>query len=388
MQFRKFGEMSPAVSVLGFGCMRLPTHDGNPLSGQIDEAEAIKMIRHAIDRGVNYLDTAYPYHAGSSEILVGKALRNGYRDKVLLATKSPIWFVQQTGDFDRYLNEQLQKLQTDCIDCYLLHGLDRRRWEDTVLKLGLLGRAEAAVRSGSIRYIGFSFHDSFESFEQIIRGYEGWDFCQIQYNYLDTENQAGVQGLQLAAAAGLGVVVMEPLLGGRLANPPAPVRSVFDEYRIKHSPSDWALQWLWNQPEVSVVLSGMGAMDQVVSNLRSAERAGVESLTMEDLGLIERVRRKYQEKTPIPCTKCGYCIPCPNGVNIPKVFELFNDGFIHEKPGLPRMFYTKFLPEGQRASACIACDECVEKCPQKIAIPGWMPKVHGVLGEGREYSLL
>ena len=169
MQFRKFGEKGPAVSVLGFGCMRLPTHDGNPLSGRIDEAEAVRMIRYAVDQGVNYLDTAYPYHSGNSELLVGKALKDGYREKVLLATKSPVWFIQQAEDFDRYLNEQLQKLQTDCIDCYLLHGLGKARWENTVLKLGLLRRAEAAVRDGRIRYLGFSFHDGFEAFEQIVR---------------------------------------------------------------------------------------------------------------------------------------------------------------------------------------------------------------------------
>jgi predicted aldo/keto reductase-like oxidoreductase len=385
MQYRRFGKMNPDVSALGFGCMRLPTRDGNPLSGNVDETETVRMIRRAIDRGVNYVDTAYPYHAGHSEVATGKALKDGYRDRVRLATKCPVWLVRSKSDFDRYLDEQLGRLDTDRIDCYLFHALDRKRWKETVLGLGLLRSAESAVRDGRIGRIGFSFHDDADTFLKIVDGYDGWDFCQIQHNYMDTQNQAGTAGLKYAASRGLGVVVMEPLLGGRLANPPKPVKAVFEGHSKKRIPADWALQWLWNQPEVSTVLSGMGAMKQVEENLLSAERSGVRSLDEEDLELIRRVERTYREKTPIPCTQCGYCMPCPNGVNIPRNFELFNDGFIHEDPRGARSVYTRFFPENERADRCIQCGECLGKCPQKIPIPEWMPKVHGVLGEGKAF---
>ncbi len=386
MQFRKFGRHDFTVSALGFGCMRLPTHDGNPTSGNVDEAESIRMIRLAIDRGVTYVDTAYAYHGGHSETVTGKALKAGYRDRVMLATKAPMWLIRKTEDFDRFLNEQLTKLQTDRIDCYLFHALNRKTWEGSVLKLGLLQRAEAAVRDGRIRRIGFSFHDGPEAFRQIIDGYSRWDLCQIQYNYLDVENQAGTEGLKHAASRGLAVVVMEPLLGGRLANPPDPVRGLFNQApRRSASAADWAFQWLWTQPEVSTVLSGMSAMRQVEENLRSAEASGVGSLTSGDMELIGKVRQAYRSMHPIPCTRCGYCMPCPHGVEIPRNFELYNDGSIHRNAGIPRFYYSAFMPEAERAAACVQCGECLEKCPQTIDIPGWMPKVHGVLGGGEDY---
>ena len=386
MQFRRFVRSNPTVSALGFGCMRLPTMDQSPLSGNVNEAESIRMIRRAIDGGVNYFDTAYPYHMGNSETVLGKALKDGYRNKVCLATKSPTWLLNSTEDFDKFLGEQLQRLQTDHIDCYLFHGLDLKRWENTVLKLNLLERAESALLDGRIRNLGFSFHDNYAAFEKIVGGYKGWDFCQIQYNYMDTENQAGSQGLKYAASKGLAVVVMEPLLGGRLATPPEPIRAIFDNYPKQSSPVDWALQWLWNQPEVSVVLSGMGTMSQVEANLRSADRSGAHSLAHDDLEMIEGVRLRLREKIPIPCTKCGYCVPCPHDVNIPRNFELYNDGFIYDNVTFPRLAYLRFMPEKERAHACVECRECLDKCPQKIAIPDWLPKVHGVLGEGKDFA--
>jgi predicted aldo/keto reductase-like oxidoreductase len=380
MKYRRFGTLDWDVSVLGFGCMRLPTKDGRGYSEQVEERESIALIRRAIDRGVNYVDTAYPYHGGQSEIVLGKALQDGYRSKVRLATKSPVWLIQKPEDFDLYLREQLDRLQAEHIDFYLLHSLNSPRWP-SILKFDVLRRAEAAVRDGRIGHIGFSFHDDFELFKKIVDAYPGWEFCQIQYNYMDIENQAGTAGLRYAAAKGLAVVVMEPLLGGRLANPPAAVARFLGDGPARRSPVDLALQWLWNQPEVATVLSGMGAMSQVEDNLRSAERAAVGSLTAEESALIERLRRAYLDRAAIPCTKCDYCMPCPNGVNIPRNFELYNDAIIHDDPTAPRFTYGRFLEEKERASACIQCRECEGKCPQSIEISDWMPKVHETLGK-------
>jgi predicted aldo/keto reductase-like oxidoreductase len=379
MQFRKFGRLDWNASVLGFGCMRLPTVDGNPNSSNINEAEAVRMIRHALDRGVNYFDTAYVYHEGHSETVLGKALL-GLRDGVKIATKCPVWLIQKESDFDRMLNEQLHKLQTDHVDFYLLHALSKSRWNEYVLKYKLIEKAEAAIRDGRIRHLGFSFHDNYESFADIVNGYDHWAFCQIQYNYMDTENQAGTRGLQLAAAKGLAVVIMEPLLGGRLARPPLSIRQVIDRCGVKRSPADWALQWLWNQPEVSVVLSGMNNLDQLTANLDSAAHAASHSFQAPDLKLIADVQQLYRERTAIPCTKCSYCMPCPNGVNIPANFEIYNEAFLHEDIPGARFKYQIFIPETARANACIACHTCEDHCPQAIPISEWMPKVHALLG--------
>jgi predicted aldo/keto reductase-like oxidoreductase len=385
MQYRRFGKTDWSASVLGFGCMRLPTADGNPMSGNIIEDEAIRMIRYGIDHGVNYVDTAYPYHSGNSEIVTGKALQNGYREKVKLATKSPVWLINQAADFDKYLNEQLTKLQTDRIDFYLLHALGKESWEHKVLKFNLLKKAEAAIEDGRIGHLGFSFHDGPDAFPIIIDGYDKWTFCQIQYNYMDTDNQAGTKGLKYAAAKGLAVVVMEPLLGGKLAKPPKTVQEVFNGFGKKRSAADWALQWIWNQPEVSLVLSGMSTMNQVEENITSANLAAINSLTTEEIQLIEEVRLKYQARAAIPCTGCSYCMPCPNGVEIPRNFGLYNDSFMHEAHKVSQALYLRFFEEGERASACIQCRICEDKCPQKIAISEWMPKVHALLGEGKAY---
>jgi uncharacterized protein len=383
MQYRKLGSLGPMVSALGFGCMRLPTVDGIPQSPNIDEAETIRMIRHAVDEGVNYVDTAYPYHSGKSEVVTGQALRDGYRDKVILATKSPIWLIEKPADFDKYLAEQLARLQTDRIDFYLFHGLGTERWEGAVLKHNLIERAEAAVKDGRIGHIGFSFHDVPEAFKRLVDGYDGWDFCQIQYNYMDTENQAGTAGLKYAASKGLAVIVMEPLLGGRLAVPPPAAADVFRASARGWSPAEWALQWLWDQTEVSTVLSGMKAMTEVEENLGAAGRSAPGTLEAGDREVIERARKVLLERASIPCTRCGYCQPCPSGVDIPRNFELYNECVIYDDPAIPRLWYTRFLEDGEKACACTACRACEEKCPQGIAISELMPEVHAVLGENR-----
>lgn len=383
MRYRRFGRLAKDVSALGFGCMRLPTLDGIPQSDNIDEALTIRMIRHAVDRGVNYIDTAYPYHNGRSEVVTGKALRDGYRARVMLATKSPVWQVAKPADFDVYLNEQLGRLETGHIDVYLFHALNAERWENIVCRHGLIERAEAAVRDGRIGHIGFSFHDKAETFRKIVDEYSGWDVCQIQYNFMDTENQAGTAGLKYAAARGIGVVVMEPLLGGRLANPPQSAAEVFRTAGDGLSPAEWALQWVWDQPEVSTALSGMKAMAEVEENLRAADRSGAGSLDARGHALIERARKALLERVPIPCTSCGYCRPCPSGVNIPRNLELYNDCVVYDDPAIPRAIYSRFLPEGERAAACTGCRECEAKCPQGIPISEYMPEVNAVLGQGK-----
>jgi uncharacterized protein len=384
MLYRKFGNDDWEVSILGVGCMRLPTSDGIPISVNIVEDEAIAMIRRAIDEGINYVDTAYTYHEGRSEVVLGMALRDGYRERVRIATKSPVWMVEKADDFERFLEEQLERLQVGPIDYYLFHGLGKKRW-DTLLEQGLLARAEAAVADGRIRHIGFSFHDAYGAFEEIINDYDGWSMCQIQYNYMDTENQAGTQGLRHAAARGIPVVVMEPLLGGNLARPPQDVQEIFDAYPEKRTPADWALQWIWDQPEVAVVLSGMRSMQELEENMLTAKRSQERALKEEDRRLIARVRQTFEAKAAIPCTGCGYCMPCPHGVDIPANFGLYNNGIIYDDLLVSRFRYFRFLDDADKASACNACGECEEKCPQDVRVSELMPVVHAVLGEGKPY---
>jgi hypothetical protein len=379
MQYRNFGKLDWKVSALGFGCMRLPCADGKRGSADIDEAEAIRMLRRAIDAGVNYVDTAYPYHEGKSELLVGKALKDGYREKVRLATKLPTWMVEGPQDFDRFLNEQLAKLQTDHIDFYLIHSLNKGFWRNVVVKHDLLREAERAMADGRIGHLGFSFHDNYESFAEIVNGSDLWSFCQIQYNYMDIENQAGTRGLKLAAEKGLAVVVMEPLMGGRLADPPPAIAETLAQDPARRSPAQLAFEWVWDQPEVSVVLSGMSTMEQVVENLRFADEAGVGKLSAAEQELLARVREQYKARITIPCTQCGYCMPCPNGLNIPVNFDFFNYAHTYDDVGAARFRYKFVLKEEQRAGACIACGICEELCPQQIPISDWMPKVAKLL---------
>ncbi|MDQ7094501.1 aldo/keto reductase [Desulfosporosinus sp. PR] len=365
MHYRKFGRLDFQTSILGFGCMRLPILDGDP--SKINEPEAISLIRQAIDNGVNYLDTAFPYHQGQSEILVGKALQDGYRAKVKLATKLPVSRCQSFADFDRFLDEQLAKLQTDHIDFYLLHGLSKATW-DRVKSLNYERFLEKALADGRINYAGFSFHDKYPVFQEIVDAYP-WTFCQIQYNYMDTEFQAGTKGLRYAAEKGLAVVIMEPLKGGKLVkNPPPSILKLWDKAAVKRSPAEWALRWVWNHPEVSLLLSGMGTKEQVAENLRLANVAEPNTLTEQELALIDEVKKQYLSLNKVDCTACGYCQPCPSGVNIPGNFALYNDAHIYDDFGSSRFAYNTFFTPESKASACSECGACEEACPQQLPI--------------------
>jgi uncharacterized protein len=373
MQYRKFGKVNESVSALGFGCMRLPMLQ----DGTINEEEAIKQIRHAIDNGVNYIDTAYGYHNGASELLVAKALKDGYREKVYLADKNPVWYVKTYEDFGRLLNEQLDKLQTDHIDFYLMHALNKGSWEN-IKNLDVFKFIEEAKADGRIKYAGFSFHDEQEVFMDIVDAYD-WDFCQIQYNYMDEYNQAGLAGLKRAAERGMAVVIMEPLLGGKLANvPPKEIQEIWDEADVKKTPAEWALRWLWNQPEVTVILSGMNSYAMIDENMRTASDAQVNSLTEKELELVNRVKARYKELTRVSCTACKYCMPCPAGVDIPGNFAVYNQAAVYNDWKGCSWSYNN-MEEKKRASACVECGKCEKVCPQALTIRQYLKDVHAHL---------
>jgi predicted aldo/keto reductase-like oxidoreductase len=401
MKYRKMGSLDWEVSALGFGAMRLPMNR----MMQVNEEESIKMIRYSIDKGVNYVDTAYPYHNGVSEVTVGKALKDGYREKVHLATKSPLWMIKKSEDFDTYLKEQIERLQTNP-DIYLFHGLNRNRLEK-IKNLNLIEKMEEAKSKGLIKHIGFSFHDNFDVFKEIIDFYN-WDCCQIQYNYLDIDYQAGIKGVQYAGSKGIALIIMEPIRGGKLAIPERvldrkpEIKEVLDRSEIKRSMPDWALQFVWNHPEVSVVLSGMSDMQQVIENVKSAENSEINSLSDKELKTISELREAYSKYIIIPCTSCGYCLPCPNGVNIPQILRLVNDLYYWGDRGKPRIafFYSRMAKtqadlekrkaQGEEvegaAALCIQCGECFEKCPQHIDIPDFMEKANHIFEEQKSVS--
>jgi predicted aldo/keto reductase-like oxidoreductase len=376
MQYRKFGKIDNSVSVLGFGCMRFPVFEYD--DGKINEDEAIKMIRYGIDHGINYIDTAYPYHRENSEFMVGKALKDGYRQKVYLATKLPVWLVKTHDDFDKYLNEQLNKLQTDYIDFYLLHALNRKTW-DSINHLKVFDFVESALADGRIKHIGFSFHDELPLFEEIVDGYP-WDFCLIQLNYMDENYQAGIKGMKYAASKGLAIAVMEPLKGGKLAKePPKDIKMLWDTATMKKSPPQWALEWVLNLPEVSVVLSGMSSMEQVKENIEIVEKALPNSLDDADLELINKVKGVYSSRTKVNCTECGYCIPCPEGIVIPSIFRLYNEAHIYDSHDKSAAFYKSLVENKKSAILCVECGKCLTKCPQNLPIIDLLKEAHSDL---------
>lgn len=362
MENRKFGNTGLNPSILGFGMMRLKKRE----DGTIDEDWAIKTLRNAIDNGLTYVDTAYSY--GDSERVTGLCLLDGYREKVTLASKMPIMMLKSEEDFDRILNEELERLQTDHIDAYLLHAVNAERWENFVVRFNVLEKMEKAKAEGKIRHIGFSFHDNLETFKRILDIYN-WDFCQIQLNYLDVNYQAGLEGMRLAHERGLAVVVMEPLRGGALANIPADVAAM-----LPKSPVESALDFLWHHKEITVVLSGMSEIEQVEQNMEYANRASAGMLSAEEYAQIIAAGDKMREYLSIPCTGCNYCNVCPNEIAIPDIFAMFNRA---QLDGDSLRAIREYRALGDRnQSGCIECGACVDACPQHINIPEELKKAH------------
>lgn len=361
------------LSILGFGCMRFPMK-GN----SIDEKRTIALMRDAIDKGINYFDTAYFYHNGRSESLLGEALQDGCRNKVKIATKLPPFMVGNLEGAKKILKTQLSRLKTDYIDYYLLHMLTDKATFDRMQNIGVIEWMEQLKKEGTIKNIGFSFHGSRADFEQLITAYP-WDFCQIQYNYLDEHNQATKSGLELAHSLGIPVIVMEPLRGGKLVNNlPEQVLDEFKSYDPNRSPAEWGLRWIWNHPEVTVILSGMSDEDQLAENARIAQDAGEYSLSIEELEIFERVKAILKEKTKVPCTACGYCMPCPSGVDIPGCFAAYNDKYLlNNKRDRFKYLQTLgvFSKKPAFASQCTECGKCEKHCPQKIQIRQELKKV-------------
>lgn len=368
MHYRTLGRTGVEVSALGFGCMRLPTL-GAP--DKIDEPAATRLLREAIDKGVTYVDTAWFYHAtsfgqaGQSEPFVGRALSGGYRDRVQLATKLPQQIIKRSDEMDRYLTQQLERLQTDHIDFYLVHGLDGDSW-NRMRDLGVREFLDQARASGRIRFPAFSFHGHKDDFPRIIDDYDDWAFAQIQYNYIDTDYQAGVAGLRYAADKGIGIVVMEPLKGGRLAkNLPPEMQAVFDIRPEGWSPAEWALRYVWNETGVSLLLSGMNEPAQLEENLRVAELAKPGALKKEQRAVYDAARSAMRARMKADCSACRYCQPCPQGVEIPELLAALNATSIWNTKDA---WLTGYARIKGKPDSCVECGQCEEMCPQGLPI--------------------
>jgi predicted aldo/keto reductase-like oxidoreductase len=364
MEYVRYGSTDMEVSRFGLGCMRFPA----------DENEAVRMVRRAIDGGVNYLDTAYVYEG--SEATLAKALAGGYRERVHIATKSNTWGIEKYADFEKHLDEQLQRLNTDYIDVYLLHNLYDLNWEQMVQHDGC-GFLDDMVKKGKIRYKGFSLHNTLDAFKTVTDAFD-WDMAQIQLNILDEHVQAGVEGLRYAAEQGLAVVIMEPLRGGSIiTNKPAEVDALLDEHPEKRSLVDWCFRWLYDKPEATVILSGTSSMAQLEDNLAIFENSRSNVLSPDDHAFINGIRALYEAQNSIGCTTCEYCLPCPNGVAIPEIFRLYNNNVLTGNPFVDRLVYSgTYLTKGRGVDQCIECGNCEGSCPQSLPIIELLRKSH------------
>lgn len=372
MEYRKMGRNGEKVSLLGMGCMRFPTDS----KGAIDRIQAEKMIEQAMDSGVNYYDTAYKYHNGESEPFLGEVLSRYERSSYYLATKLPVWLIEDAAHAREVINQQMQRLRTEYFDFYLLHAIDAKEWKK-VQELGLLDVLEEFRTKGVIRNLGFSFHDSYEVFEEILTS-RSWDFCQIQYNYMDIEEQAGDKGYALAEMLDIPLVVMEPVKGGALAELPEDLAAPMKRKNPHASLASWALRWAASHPQVKLVLSGMSSQEQIADNLRTL--GGFEPLTSEELEITAWVRKEIFKRQKSPCTGCSYCMPCPFGVDIPQNFSAWNKESMYG-PGKGSQVYRQLAQNRQDASCCQSCHKCEKVCPQHISIAEELKKVQDCLGE-------
>lgn len=381
MNYRK-DKYGNEISVLGYGCMRFKRS-----GGRIDAEKAEQQIMAAYHGGVNYFDTAYIYPG--SEAALGEIVeKNGIRKNINIATKLPHYLIKTESDTEKYFAEQLSRLRTNYIDYYLMHMLtDIETWE-RLKKLGIVEWIEEKKRSGAIKQVGFSYHGGCEMFKQLVDAYD-WDFCMIQYNYMDEHSQAGRRGLEYAHSKGLPVMIMEPLRGGRLVNNlPKEALSIFSDYKKSHTPVQWALKWLWSQPEVTCVLSGMNTDEAVTDNLNTASGSFAGELTEDDQKMLESVVRAINSKMKVGCTGCGYCTPCPKNVDIPGCFAAYNrrfsDGWF---TSLKEYFMcTALRQNSSSASNCVGCGKCKQHCPQGIDIPNELKNVKSKL-EGPAYKI-
>ena len=364
MKYRTFGKLGIKSSAFGLGCMRF----NGPASGDsvIDEQKAIGLIRRAIDGGVTYLDTAYVYLEETSEIVLGKALQDGYREKVTIATKVPPEAVNSRADMEKVFASELARLQTDHIDFYLMHALNKEKWEH-FKSIGAREYFDDLKKEGKIRFKCFSFHGPYEEFEYILKDYD-WDMVQIQYNFMDIDNQAGTKGLKLAGSLGIPVVIMEGLLGGRLANAPASVQALYDAFPTRRTPVEWAFRWLCNHPEIGTVLSGCNEAEQIDENLRIFDTVEPGIMTPDELELMDKVREAYLERTKIGCTGCRYCMPCPNGVNIPEIFSSWNMVSLYDTDPKEEWDLQNVIRNGGTPDKCVQCGACEAACPQSLPI--------------------
>ena len=375
MEYRTIKKTGDEISILGFGCMRLATR-----LGRIDEVKAEEQLRYAINQGVNYIDTAYPYHMGESEKFLGRVFQDkSLREKVKIATKLPPWLVKNREDMDHILQEQLTRLKLDSIDYYLVHSInDLSGWE-RLKSQGVLEFLTDSKAKGFIKHIGFSAHCDVETFKKVVDDFD-WDLCQIQYNFLDETNQAGKEGIEYAAARKIAVIIMEPLRGGNLSTKvPKSVEKLWETAEIKRTPAEWALKWIWNHSEVTCILSGMNQDDHIKENIEAASNSKASMMTPAEIALVEKVRDKYKELTKVPCTACGYCMPCPAGVDIPECFSKYNDIFMFGKMNARIMYITRvggaISGRKARASQCVNCGKCEQHCPQHIEIRNELKKV-------------
>ena len=360
MEYRMMQNINVKTSLLGFGCMRFPLNQ----DGSIDEEETFAMLDKAYQAGVNYFDTAYPYHGGASEPVVGRALARYPRESFYLATKLPIWEVKTIDDVKTIFSKQLERLNMEYVDFYLMHALNKERWE-TIKKLGILNYCEELRKEGKIRYLGFSFHYDYEVFEEIVTSYP-WDFCQIQLNYMDKDTQATTKGVELAESLGIPMVIMEPVKGGSLANLPDDINKMFQEVRPEDSIASWALRYVGSFSNVKVILSGMSDMSQVEDNLKTF--VNFEPLSDQEQQVVENVAETLHSRVQNGCTACKYCMPCPAGVNIPGSFGVWNEYHVYGNLKDTAYSWTKEIPEEAKPKNCIKCGKCEKVCPQKISI--------------------